>query len=81
MGAHVDEHLTVAGTTQMMHTFDPAALNAVIDHCPETVTAAIRAERVPRPIMMLDAAMSGFAFAGPPEAARPYGDGVGPAAT
>ena len=80
VGAHVDEHLTVAGITQMMQTFDPAALNAVIDHCFETITVAIRVEPVLRPIMMFDAAMSGFALAEPPEAARPYGDGPGPRA-
>lgn len=72
VGAHVDEHLSVNQITQTMQNFDPNALNAVIDNGFDTLTEAARAEPLLRPVLMFDAAMSGFSLAKPPEAARPY---------
>jgi hypothetical protein len=72
IGAHVDEHLSVNQISQVMESFDPAALNSVIDNGFATLTQAARAELLLRPILMFDAAISGLTLAKPPEAARPY---------
>ncbi len=74
VGAHVDEHLSVNEITETMQSFEPDALNAVIDTAFDALTQAARAEPLLRPVLMFDAAMSGFALAEPPEAARPYGE-------
>ena len=60
--------------TTVMQTFDPAALNAVLDNGFEALTQAARAEPLLRPVLMFDAVLSGFSLASPPEAARPYDD-------
>lgn len=74
VGAHVDERLSVNQITTVMQTFDPAALNAVLDNGFEALTQAARAEPLLRPVLMFDAVLSGFSLASPPEAARPYDD-------
>jgi hypothetical protein len=72
IGAHVDEHLSVNQISQMMESFDPAALNSVIDNGSATLTRAARVELLLRSVLMFDAAISGLTLAKPPEAARPY---------
>jgi hypothetical protein len=74
VGAHVDEQLSVNQIIRTMQSFDPDALNAVLDHGFDTLTQAARVERLLRPVLMFDAVMSGIALAAPPPAARPYGD-------
>jgi hypothetical protein len=73
IGAHVADDLSVAQITRMMQTFDPDALNAVIDNCFGVLTEAARVEPLLRPVLMHDATLSGFSLATPPEDARPYG--------
>ncbi len=63
VGAHVDERLSVSQITHVMQSFDPNALNAVIDNCFDALSQAARSEPLLRPVMMFDVAMSGFALA------------------
>ena len=72
VGAHVDDRLPLDQITRRMQSFDPAALNAVLDNAFDTLTQAAGAEPRLRPVLMFDAVLSGFALASPPEAARPY---------
>lgn len=55
-----------------MQSFNPTALNAVLDNGFDTLTQAASAEPLLRPVLMFDAVLSGFTRASPPEAARPY---------
>ena len=72
VGAHVDERLSVNQITTMMESFDPAAVNAVLDNGLGVLTHAARVEPLLRPVLMFDAVLSGFTLASRPEGARPY---------
>lgn len=62
----------------MMQTFDPDALNAVIDNSFGVPTEAARLEPLLRPVLMHNATLSGFSLATPPEDARPNGADLTP---
>lgn len=72
VGAHVDESIRSDQISRLMQGFNSASLNAVLDNGFDTLTQAARVEPLLRPVLMFDAAISGFSLVAPPEAARPY---------
>ncbi len=73
-GAQIDDRVDLGTLLRTQETFDPAALNEVIESVGVALADAIRAERLLAPIKMHEASITGFDLAEPPPGARPYGD-------
>lgn len=71
-GAHIDDPLPLNEIIASLRSFEPDALNAVIDNVFAVITNAGHADLRLRLVLMQDITLSGVTLVKPPQEARPY---------